>query len=299
LQIGRQLRAKFVVDVDHRRAQARPGEQAALGGAVVGHAAVVVKMVSREIGEQRHVNARGVQALLDDADGRGFQRTGRKAEIDKTAKSLVQRDGVGRGQAGAFHRFGFTHAQRADDTAAPAQACQRLRHPPRRAGFAIGAGGGHHIENRTGLGQAKVGNVAGGGFQPGQRGDAFVAEPAGCHALGFHQASGSAASECGGHEVAAIGGLPRPRDEGITRLQRAAVAAQPAPVAQRHARGQPGGCFLGCGQGRDHAQKLSVSPGTGLALICAFTSMSGATFIMRSVCCTTWLNTGAATSPPK
>ena len=35
------------------------------------------------------------------------------------------------------------------------------------------------------------------------------------------------------------------------------------------------------------------------ATICGLTSMSGGTPSMRRVCCTTWLNTGAATSPPK
>ena len=38
---------------------------------------------------------------------------------------------------------------------------------------------------------------------------------------------------------------------------------------------------------------------SALATTCGLTAMSGCTSSMRKVCCTVWLNTGAATSPPK
>jgi hypothetical protein len=99
----RQRGAPLVVDVDHRRAQARPVEERTLGGPVGSHAAVVVEMVAREVGEQRDVDVRLVQAAFGDADGRRFQRAGRKALIDEAPEGSVQRDGVRGGQPGGAH----------------------------------------------------------------------------------------------------------------------------------------------------------------------------------------------------
>ena len=73
-------------------------------------------------------------------------------------------------------------------------------------------------------------------------------------------------------------------DHALAWLDRCGVTG----LATDSRRVQPGGGLGGGGvvqQG--HAQKLSGSVGPGLAVICALTSMSGATFIMRSVCCTT------------
>ena len=51
LQFGGQRRTVFVVDVDHRGAQAGPVEQPALGRFIGFHAAVIVEVVAGEIGK--------------------------------------------------------------------------------------------------------------------------------------------------------------------------------------------------------------------------------------------------------
>jgi hypothetical protein len=69
LQRGPQARAMRIVHVDDGGLQAGPVEQRGLGLPVGLHAAVVVEVVLREIGEHRHADARTVQAVFDNADG--------------------------------------------------------------------------------------------------------------------------------------------------------------------------------------------------------------------------------------
>ena len=84
----------------------------------------------------------------------------------------------------------------------------------------------------------------------------------------------------------------RPGQEGVTRPHLAVVSAQrvrtpgPEPICGSRGRRQV------------QHQKLSTSAAPGWKTIWGLTSMSVGTPIMRSVCWTTWLNTGAATSPP-
>ena len=262
-----------VVDVEHRRAQAGPAEQLALGQPVGVHAAVVVQVVAREVGEQRDVDQRRIQPVFVQADGRGFERAGGKTGVGKTAEGGVQRHRVGRGQAGEVHRAGLTNAQRTDHAAAPAQRRQRLRHPPRGGGLAVGAGGGHDVQPRTGLAVEVVRDRAGGGLQARQRGDARVFEAEGLDALGFHQAGGGAGLQRRGHEAPAVVGITRPRDEGIARLHQAAVGAQRALDPG----GQPAGSGLRGFQTRQRHQKLSISAGPGVVTMPGLNSMSGAT----------------------
>ena len=67
-QLLGELGAPGIVQVQHRGAQAGPVEQAALGGPIRSHVGVVVEVVRREVGEQRHRDAGRGQALLDQAD---------------------------------------------------------------------------------------------------------------------------------------------------------------------------------------------------------------------------------------
>ena len=77
----RQLDTKRIVEVDHRQAQARPLEQARLGRSVRFHRAVIVEMVARQVGEDRHIDAGAIHAPLLDADRTGFQRAGLRLVI--------------------------------------------------------------------------------------------------------------------------------------------------------------------------------------------------------------------------
>ena len=84
----------------------------------------------------------------------------------------------------------------------------------------------------------------------------------------------------------------RPGQESVTRPHLAVVGAQ---------RASPPGPEPICGSRRRRQvqhQKLSTSAAPGWNTIWGLTSMSVGTPIIRRVCCTTWLNTGAATSPP-
>ena len=93
------------------------------------------------------------------------------------------------------------------------------------------------------------------------------------------------------HMVAAVGGGARPGDEAVASLDAAAVAME-LPPGRAHPLCHPAGRFTGVVQA--FHQNDSSTPTT----ICGLTFMSGCRPIMRRVCCTVVLNTGAATSPP-
>ena len=103
------------------------------------------------------------------------------------------------------------------------------------------------------------------------------------------QAGRGAAHQGVAHMGTAVGGCAGPCDEAIPRRDATAVGVQRAGDA----RAQPLHSLVEIGQGADHSGSSTTS-----ATICGLTSMSGCTPIMRSVCCTTSLNTGAATAPP-
>ena len=134
------------------------------------------------------------------------------------------------------------------------------------------------------------GDQPGGRLQATQRGDVRPRESVGLHAFLLHQAGHRAARQGTGHVGAAVGSGAWPGNK------RVAGGHQPAIGLQRagDARAQEGNGLLGGGEGLQAHNGSS----TALATICGLTAMSGATPIMRSVCCTTSLNTGAATAPP-
>ena len=109
-----ELGALLVVDVDHRRLQPRPAEQLHLGIPVGLHAAVVIQVVAREVGEERHHHPRTRHALLDDADRRGLDRARGVAEVDEAAEGAVQQHRVGGRQAGEFDAVAFIGGGRTD-----------------------------------------------------------------------------------------------------------------------------------------------------------------------------------------
>ena len=187
-------------------------------------------------------------------------------------------------------------AQRADQRAAPAQTRERLRRPPGGGGLAVGAGGGHDLELLAGPAQEQVRDRADLVLQVSDGGDAPVVEAEAGEVVVVDQAGRRARLQRGSDEAARVVRIAWPGQEGIAGAHLAVVGAQLAG----HARAQPlcGGVGMGQVQGIRH-QKLSGSAGaTLLAMICGVTSRSGGTPIRRSVCCTTWLNTGAATAPP-
>ena len=148
-----------VVEVEHRGLSPGQAEQRALGRPVRLHRAVVVEVVVREVGEQRHLDARAGQAMLLQADRRGLDRAGREALVDDAAQRLRA---ASPRRAWSWPRAG----QALDAGGSPMPSVpttpqrwpsgrQRLRRPPRGRGLAVGAGGGDHpqpfggmVENR-------------------------------------------------------------------------------------------------------------------------------------------------------
>ena len=211
---------------------------------------------------------------------------------------------VGRGQAGGHRaprlRRRLADAQRADDAAAPAQRVSACASPPGGRGLAVGAGDGDHLaaarwagrRTRAAIGAALLPSGAAARRcahrrsrrprrrrpRPGRRPRRPAAPPA--------------------TKRRASCRIARPGDEGIAGrapggCRCAACRARAGPASARRRRA------LGSAVSAMRHQKLSRSAAAGLlATICGVTSRSGGTPIMRSVCCTTWLNTGAATSPP-
>ena len=82
----------------------------------------------------------------------------------------------------------------------------------------------------------------------------------------------------------------RPSDKTVVHLHFSVVRAKSA----RDAFAQPLGGLVRCVESLHQKDSFSSSCVTTIGL----TAMSGCTRIMRKVCCTTSLNTGAATSPP-
>ena len=109
-----QARALRVIDVDHGRLQAGRVEQRGLGLPVGLHAAVVVQVVLREVGEQGHADARARQALLGHADGRGFNGAVAQPLVGKGTERALQTHRVGGGHAGRFQARRHANAQSAN-----------------------------------------------------------------------------------------------------------------------------------------------------------------------------------------
>ena len=136
-------------------------------------------------------------------------------------------------------------------------------------------------------------------LQVSDGGDARIVEAEAGQVVVVDQAGGRARLQRGSDEAARVVRVTRPGQEGIARR---APGGGRCAVAPRRAR--PSHCAAASAWGRCEvrsacAQKLSRSAGTVLlAMICGVTSRSGGTLSRRSVCCTTWLNTGAATAPP-
>ena len=95
-----QLNALRIVNIDHGGTQAGPLKQRQLGLPVGGHAAVVVQVVLGEIGEDGGVNARAIQPVLRQADGRGLNGAGLHTRLHKLPEVLLQQHRVGGGHAG-------------------------------------------------------------------------------------------------------------------------------------------------------------------------------------------------------
>ena len=143
--------AERVVGIDHRRAQAGPREELRLGGAVRGHRLVIVEMIAREVGEQRDVERRAVDAALVEAVRRHLHRHRARARGVELREQLVQHRDVGRRVRRRRERADEAVAERAEHRGAAAARIERLRDPLRARRLAVGAGDADHPQLRDGL----------------------------------------------------------------------------------------------------------------------------------------------------
>ena len=221
LQRPRQRQALLVVDVDDRGLQPGPAEQLLLGFPVGLHRAVVVEVVLREVGEDRHADARAVQPALHDADGRGFDGTGLQAVVQEGAELPLQQHRVGRGEADEFHIGRAAGSQRADDAArqraVAAHTGQRLRQPPRGRRLAVGARDGEHLQGARRLVEVRGGDRPRGRLQLRVGGDRVRVEAERLDALMLDQASRRAARDGRRHVRAPVRRRAGPGDEAVAR----------------------------------------------------------------------------------
>ena len=166
LDVRHQALAHRVVQVDHGVLQARPVEQDGLGGFVIRFVAVVVQVVARQVGEDRHVEMHAVEAALVQADGGRFDGQRHGAVGMHLLQLACQQHRVRRGVAGFVELHFATgaehaHAQRADHGGGFADFGQGLAGPHRAGSLAVGAGNGHGEHAGVGLAVPGVRDRAG------------------------------------------------------------------------------------------------------------------------------------------
>jgi hypothetical protein len=294
----RERRAERVVDVQHRRTEAGPVEEARLGGPVGLHRAVRVEVVLGQVREDGDGDHRAVEPVLGEADRGGLDGTGGVALADEPGQRRLQRRRVGRRQAGGDHAAPVVgHAQRADRAASLPEAAERLGDPPAGRGLAVGAGDGDDGEFGAGSAEEDGGDRPGGLLQAGERREprTFI-EGERIGAFGLDQAGGRARLERGGDEASGVVGRTGPGEQRVAAAEPSAVGDERAGAACL----QPGAGGLGRGEPLQPGAhwKLSVAAGRSRRTMPCFTSRSGATPRMRIACVTTSLKTGAATAPP-
>ena len=155
----RQLPAEIVVEVDHAAFQVIPGEQPGLGLGIRLHGAVVIQMITGQVGHHRHIERqRGDPALIQTV-GRHFHGHGFRAGLFQITQGRLHRNRIRRGVQAAFQRAVETGTQRTDDAAMLAEQIQRLRDQLGHAGLAIGASDADQVQVVTRLTVKTPGNV--------------------------------------------------------------------------------------------------------------------------------------------
>ena len=124
------------------------GEQAQLGGEVGFHGRVIVEVVAAEIGEGRRLQPDAVEPVLVEAVRGGFEGEVRDALGRQLGQGLVQRDGIGRGQAAVDAAVGLDEADGAERGGLVAERGEDLPREVGDRGLAAGAGDG---DDRLGL----------------------------------------------------------------------------------------------------------------------------------------------------
>ncbi len=117
-----------------------PVKQARLDGAIGFHRAVVVEVVSGEIGKYCASEWHAVDARLVKTVSGDFHRGDCCALLTETVEQGLDIDGGGCGMRGFFQCAAKAVADRADNGGFFAQQIGSLRQPLRDGGFAVGSG---------------------------------------------------------------------------------------------------------------------------------------------------------------
>ena len=180
-------------------------------------------MVARQVGQHRDVERRAIDPSLRQAVRRHFHRARRRALPPVEREALLQVDGVGRGVECGRERAGEAVADGADDGGFAPQLRERLRHPVRHRGLAVGAGDADHVQRARRLAVDVGGDFADAGFQAEHPGVGHIKGGIPLVVIGFPQHAVDALRHRLRDEVAAIARFPGIGGEHRTRHGLAAV----------------------------------------------------------------------------
>ena len=303
-KLARDLAPERIVEVEHGRLEPGCGEQQLLRRAVGLHAAVVLEVVARQIGEHRHAETHAVRAALMQADRGDLHRRCLRTQLAVFGQQTLQRDRIRRGVEALFQlardlaratEFEKAAAERADHRAGLAQQRERLGDPLAHRGLAVGAGHANRPKLLRGAPIHQVGNPSRQRLQAVHR-HVRHGECAGIGIIAAFPQNACGAARHGIVDVAAtVGALARIGDEHVPGRHRAGVRAQ-------------AGCHHTLPlQFVKHALRFlqftlhSFSGTSGAGSRATWTGLSGAsggTPSVRRLPAITCANTGAATSPP-
>jgi len=317
LHTGRELPGQFATDgivgVQDRAPQPRPAEQAALGFGVAGHVAVVVEMVTAEIGEHRIVEAHPIHPVLIQGVGADFHGQAGGARLAQFGQGAVDADHVWRGVAGGGEIADQATAKGTEHAPGRLDG-QGLGEEVAHRGLAVGAGDPGDLQSPGGVGVEAIGNLAELCAQPGhgqhRDGGAALGMPPGqghrLHArLRFPQRGHGATGDGRVDETGTVHGQAAAGDEQIARHHLPAVGAQTGdgPIGHLGHRQQ----ILQEGAEAEtvtgvHAGHHGVASRDGWPSAARRTGVtgaaSGATPSRRRAPAITFEKTGAATCPP-
>ncbi|MNM90950.1 hypothetical protein D3C81_1032300 [compost metagenome] len=305
---GQQTAAHGVIAVDHGGAQAIPLEQARLGRLVLGHGAVVVQVVLRQVGQHGHGKPGAGHAALFQAVRRHFHGDGARAGIVEVGQAGLKLDGVRRSEAGGLQGIGEAGAERTDGGAARAGGLEQAGQPLRARGLAVGPGDAGHGQAACGHAMPAGGNRAGQFVQLGDRQVRHGIAMRPGVAIGFMD-DGRGASGDGLVDMGpAVRGQPvvteHVGEEHIAGLQAARIAGEPG--RDRCVRTQPGQRVAGLDghfEGEQRLGRHGVAAHGSLSCTLSVTinwriGESGCTFSARSAPPVIAAKTGPATAPP-
>ena len=278
-----------IVQVDDGMAQRRPREELRLRRAVAGERPVIVEMVAREIGEERHVEGDTRQPVLHEADRRNLQADGLCAGTHEPRERAMQPQRIRCRIRRRPQPSRCPVAQRADRRTGTTGCAQRLREPLAARRLAVSAGNADRPQPRrrcTIYGVRDLADAASQSYNaPIRHAPARIPTEA---RRRIPQHTASTLRQRLRDEAAAILCLAGIGDEGVTGLDRAAVADE---SAQRE---RVGGRFALRGR---HTSSFTsgISP-DGMTTLRV--GASGGMDNRRSAPDITFAKTGPATVPP-